>query len=46
MGGLGSAAAAFGLGPIIGAVLVLAFVPETCGKTLEELSPENSAAPA
>jgi MFS family permease len=46
MGGLGNAAAAFGLGPIIGAVLVLAFVPETCGKTLEELSPENSAAPA
>jgi MFS family permease len=46
MGGLGNAAALFAVGPIIGAFLVVAFVPETCGKTLEELSPETSTAPA
>jgi MFS family permease len=40
MGGLGNAATVFAVGPIIGAILVVAFVPETCGKTLEELSPE------
>lgn len=46
MGGLGNAAAIFAAGPIVGAILVLAFVPETRGKTLEELSPETSAASA
>jgi len=43
MGGLGNAAALFAAGPVIGVLLVLAFVPETRGKTLEELSPETGA---
>jgi MFS family permease len=43
MGGLGNAAALFAAGPIIGAIIVIAYVPETCGKTLEELSPERPA---
>ena len=42
MGGLGNAASLFSIGPIIGAIVVLAYVPETRGKTLEELSPESS----
>jgi putative MFS transporter len=42
MGGLGNAAALFGIGPVIGTILVLAYAPETRGKTLEELSPEPS----
>jgi len=41
MGSLGDAASLFAIGPIIGAVLVLAFVPETRGRTLEQLSPEH-----
>ena len=44
MGGLGNAAAIFATGPIVGVLLILAFVPETRGKTLEELSPEVSMA--
>ncbi|MGH7908135.1 MAG: MFS transporter [Candidatus Binataceae bacterium] len=40
MGGLGNAASLFSAGPIIGAILIVAFAPETAGKTLEELSPE------
>jgi putative MFS transporter len=40
MGGIGNAAAIFGIGPLLGAVLVIGWIPETCGKTLEELSPE------
>jgi MFS family permease len=39
MGGLGNATSIFAAGPIIGAVLVIAFVPETRGQSLEELSP-------
>jgi MFS family permease len=42
MGGLGNAASLFSIGPIIGAIVVLAYVPETRGKTLEELSPESN----
>ncbi len=40
MGGLGNAAALFGAGPILGAILVVTLAPETRGKTLEELSPD------
>jgi putative MFS transporter len=39
MGGLGNAASLFAAGPLLGVVIVLWFVPETRGKTLEELSP-------
>ena len=46
MGGLGNAASLFSVGPIIGAIVVLAYVPETRGKTLEELSPEAAIQPA
>ncbi len=42
MGGLGNAAALFAIGPGLGALLVIAYVPETRGKKLEELSPEAS----
>jgi MFS family permease len=38
--GLGNAASLFAAGPLIGALLVLVYVPETRGKTLEELSPD------
>jgi MFS family permease len=44
MGGLGNAASLFAAGPVVGAILVVACVPETRGKALEELSPE--AAPS
>jgi MFS family permease len=43
VGGLGNAASLFAAGPLLGAALVLGYIPETCGKTLEELSPENIA---
>lgn len=39
MGGLGNAAALFAVGPLFGVVLIALLVPETLGKTLEELSP-------
>ncbi len=39
MGGLGNAAALFAAGPLFGVVLIALLVPETLGKTLEELSP-------
>jgi putative MFS transporter len=50
LGGLGNAASIFAIGPLVGVVVVLFFVPETRGKTLEELSPSqfdsaDSAAP-
>jgi len=45
MGGLGKAASLFGVAPILGAILVLTLVPETRGKTLEELSPEPDMPP-
>lgn len=38
LGGLGNAASLFAAGPILGVVIVLLFVPETRGKTLEELA--------
>jgi MFS family permease len=38
-GGLGNAASLFAIGPVLGAMLVLAWVPETRGRTLEEISP-------
>ena len=37
MGGLGNAVAVVSIGPVIGAVLVWMFAPETRGRTLEEL---------
>ena len=39
LGGLGSAASILAVGPLIGIVVLVLFVPETRGKTLEELSP-------
>ena len=39
LGGLGQAAALFAAGPIIGVIVVLGWVPETRGMTLEEISP-------
>jgi len=42
LGGLGNAASLFAAGPLLGVVLVLWLVPETRGKTLEELSIEET----
>jgi len=39
MGGLGAAASLFALGPVVGTIAILGWVPETRGKTLEEISP-------
>jgi len=39
MGGLGNATRLFAAGPIVGAILILLWAPETRGRTLEELSP-------
>ncbi len=44
-GGLGNAASLFAIGPIVGAMVVLGWVPETRGKTLEEISPAAIMAP-
>jgi hypothetical protein len=44
MGGLGNAASVFAVGPFAGALLVLIFVPETLGKSLEQLSPDATDA--
>ncbi len=41
MGGLGNAASIFASGPVLGAILILAWAPETRGHTLEELSPSR-----
>lgn len=38
LGGIGNAASVFALGPMLGAI-ALGYVPETRGKTLEEISP-------
>jgi hypothetical protein len=43
LGGLGNAVAVVSIGPIIGALLVLLYAPETRGIRLEELSPAASA---
>lgn len=43
LGGLGNAASVFAVGPVLGSLLVVTYAPETCGKTLEELSPEPPA---
>jgi len=43
LGGLGKAASLFAVGPLIGIVLLLTMVPETRGKSLEELSPDPVA---
>jgi MFS family permease len=45
LGGLGNAASLFAAGPIAGVVIVMCFVPETRGKTLEELSPNAEDLP-
>jgi hypothetical protein len=42
MGGLGNAASIFALGPLVGVVLVFTMVPETRGRTLEEISPRTT----
>ncbi len=39
MGGLGNAAAIFAVGPLIGVIVVMGWIPETRGMTLEEISP-------
>jgi MFS transporter, putative metabolite:H+ symporter len=38
LGGLGNAASICAAGPIVGAVLILLYAPETLGKTLEEMA--------
>ncbi|MDO8431648.1 MAG: MFS transporter [Candidatus Binatus sp.] len=42
LGGLGQAASIFAVGPLIGVVVLVLFVPETRGKSLEDLSPSFS----
>lgn len=41
LGGLGNAVAVVSVGPIIGAIIVTLFAPETRGKALEELADPN-----
>ena len=38
LGGLGNAASVCAVGPIVGAVLIMLYAPETLGKTLEEMA--------
>jgi hypothetical protein len=38
MDGLGAAARLFAIGPVLGVVLLLAFIPETRGRTLEGIT--------
>jgi len=45
LGGLGNASSFFAVGPLIGIVVVLFLIPETRGKTLEELSPSPDQFP-
>jgi len=45
LGGLGNAASLFAAGPLAGVAIVLWFVPETRGRTLEELSPSAGETP-
>lgn len=44
-GAIGPAMAILGLGPLLVAVLVIAFYPETAGAELEDLNPEDSRPP-
>ncbi len=44
-GGLGNASSFFAFGPLIGIAVVLFLIPETRGKTLEELSPSADQFP-
>jgi putative MFS transporter len=46
LGGLGNASSIFAIGPFIGIFVVLFLIPETRGKTLEELSPNVDELPA
>jgi len=46
LGGLGNASSIFAIGPLIGIVVVMFLIPETRGKTLEELSPSIDELPA
>ncbi len=39
LGGLGNAAAIFAAGPLVGVIVVMGWIPETRGLTLEEISP-------
>jgi putative MFS transporter len=45
LGGLGNAASIFAAGPILGVAIIFWFVPETRGKTLEQLSPGVAETP-
>jgi putative MFS transporter len=45
LGGLGNASSLFAIGPFIGIFVVLFMIPETRGKTLEELSPNVDEIP-
>ncbi len=45
LGGLGNASSIFAVGPFIGIFVVLFLIPETRGKTLEELSPNIDEIP-
>jgi putative MFS transporter len=45
LGGLGNASSIFAVGPFIGIFVVLFLIPETRGKTLEELSPNVDEIP-
>jgi MFS transporter, putative metabolite:H+ symporter len=45
LGGLGKASSLFAVGPLIGIVIVKFFIPESRGKTLEELSPNADQFP-
>jgi putative MFS transporter len=46
LGGLGNASSLFAVGPLIGIAVVLFLIPETRGKTLEQLSPSAEELPA
>lgn len=44
LGGLGAAASIFAIGPVVGVVLLLLLIPETRGRSLEELAQPARAA--
>jgi putative MFS transporter len=43
LGGLGNAAAIFAVGPLIGVIVVMGWIPETRGMTLEKISPSAAS---